>query len=1076
MGITAEEIEAGSESFELLKAKAKEMGASTKYTASEAAEGLNILAMAGLSAEEAVGSIGDVLNLAGAGALSLEQSASYLTGAVKGFNDEMSNSAYYADLMAKGATMANTNVDALGAALSGAAASANAYGQSAESTTLALLRLAEQNVTGSEAATAMNRAMADLYTPTDQAATALEELGIKTFEANGDARDFNVVVDELNGRLATMSEEEKLAYESSIFTTFGMKAFQKMTVSTTEKVKEFSDGLKKASGSAMQQYATQTDNLEGKMAILNSALEALGIQIYDIFSETLKESVGEGTEAVERLQEAVSEGKLGDSLEHLAESFSDLVEKGIELGESALPVLVDGLAMIIDALPVLIGGFAGLKTAQLGYEAATIAATIATEGLGAVLSVNPIGLVVSAIGMLSGALIGYVSDLKATAQQHQEELLAITDSTEKSIESMQSALEASKTSMSDIGSQTEYVTKLKNELADLNTKEKLTETQKGRLKTIVSQLNSIYTDLNLQIDEETGKLDENSKGWEKNIEERIKLAKFEAVMEQITALTKEQVEADIQLQENEKTYQDLLRKRQEIHDALQRANTGASGYDERTGQSSAQLIDDLNDTETQIKALDGAMAEHQQVLDDTGAEIDHLNQYIEDNNLAQEENKETTEASTKAMDEQAQAAQELAEEIQKETEKLAENLAQQATSFDKVSEAAKQKKADILKNLQENQQAVAEWSENMQTLMARGINDGILQELANMGPAGAGYVQAFLDMTGDELKQANDTFTKSLTISTDAAGVIANGYMTTGQLCTQKFIDGLWVEVPTEPTDEIANRIGENLANSPEWERMPDAIKEQILNAHQTATDAIETADMGDAGKAEADSVIDNYAAEMEARTGDVEAATKTSTDAVKNTLETELGTTGGTASTVTTETGDQVTQGLTDGIKTGTELHIIPQVKQTAKEIIETLNTELAASNFESIGSNVAAGIAAGIKANAHLAKDAATGMAGEVEGAAKTKLEVESPSKVFKEIGAYCVAGFAEGLSGFESVTRDVEASLTVMQASNQQAQAPVPVTTQVILEGDAAGVFNLVRSENASLIKTTGYHALA
>ena len=187
MGITVDEINAGSSSFEMLKEKAKEMGASTKFTATQAAEGLNILAMAGLSAEEAVAGIDTVLSLAAAGAMSLDDAATYVTGSVKAFSDNMDNAGYYADLMAKGATLANTNVKALGEAMTGVGATAASYGQSADSLTLSLLRLAEQNITGSEAATAMNRAMMDLYTPTDKAKVELERLGIAVYDADGNA-------------------------------------------------------------------------------------------------------------------------------------------------------------------------------------------------------------------------------------------------------------------------------------------------------------------------------------------------------------------------------------------------------------------------------------------------------------------------------------------------------------------------------------------------------------------------------------------------------------------------------------------------------------------------------------------------------------------------------------------------------------------------------------------------------------------------------------------------------------------------------------------------------------------------
>ena len=168
-----------------LEAKAKEMGSTTKFTATEAAEGLNILAQSGLTAEEQIASIGTVLNLASAGAIDLSTAAGYTTTTVKGFGDSMDNAQYYADLMAKGATLANTSVNELGTAFSESAATANAYHQSADGTTLALLRMAEGGITGSEAATGLKRAMQLVYAPTDTAAKAMAELGVSAYDASG---------------------------------------------------------------------------------------------------------------------------------------------------------------------------------------------------------------------------------------------------------------------------------------------------------------------------------------------------------------------------------------------------------------------------------------------------------------------------------------------------------------------------------------------------------------------------------------------------------------------------------------------------------------------------------------------------------------------------------------------------------------------------------------------------------------------------------------------------------------------------------------------------------------------------
>ena len=302
-----------------VKAKAEEMGRTTKYTATEAAEGMNILAQAGLSADEQISGIGTVLNLASAGAMSLEESASYTAGAVKGFGDSMSNASYYADLMAKGATLANTDVRGLGEAFSDSAATAKNYGQSADSVTLSLLRLAEQNVTGSVASTALNRAMADLYTPTDNASKALDQLGVSAYKSNGEAKDFNDLVDELNGSLQGMTAEQKNNALATIFTTQGLQAFNKMTASSDATVQKFWKGIQDSSGSAAQQAATQLDNLQGDMTLLSSATEGLQLAFYNTFSGTIRGVVKGITSEVSGLAEAMESGGISGALSKLAQ-------------------------------------------------------------------------------------------------------------------------------------------------------------------------------------------------------------------------------------------------------------------------------------------------------------------------------------------------------------------------------------------------------------------------------------------------------------------------------------------------------------------------------------------------------------------------------------------------------------------------------------------------------------------------------------------------------------------------------------------------------------------------------------
>lgn len=376
-----------------VKAKAEEMGRTTKYTATEAAEGMNILAQAGLSADEQISGIGTVLNLASAGAMSLEESASYTAGAVKGFGDSMSNASYYADLMAKGATLANTDVRGLGEAFSGSAATAKNYGQAADSVTLSLLRLAEQNVTGSEASTALNRAMADLYTPTDDASKTLDQLGVSAYKLSGEAKDFNDLVDELNGSLQGMTAEQKNNALATIFTTQGLQAFNKMTASSDATVQKFWKGIQDSSGSAAQQAATQLDNLQGDITLLSSATEGLQLAFYNTFSGTIRGAIKGITSEVSGLAEAMESGGISGALSKLAQDAINF--------SGQLPGLTKIGGDLINGLISSVTQNSGSITTAVSQLLNNLASTIST-GLNVFTSVGVNLLTTIANGMTQG--------------------------------------------------------------------------------------------------------------------------------------------------------------------------------------------------------------------------------------------------------------------------------------------------------------------------------------------------------------------------------------------------------------------------------------------------------------------------------------------------------------------------------------------------------------------------------------------------------------------------------------------------------------------------------------------------
>lgn len=362
LGMTTDAIKnnvnGAGDTFDMLREKAKEMGSSTNFSASQAADGLNTLAMSGYSAKESVEMIEDVLHLSAAGSIDMANAAGYISGAMKGFNDQTKTSAYYADLMAKGATLANTSVAQLGEAMSSGAAGAAAYSQTADSMTVALLRLAEQGDVGSAAGTALAAAMKDLYTPSDKAKKALAELGISAYDTNGKARDFNTVVNELNNSLSKYTEEQQNAYKQSIFGQQGLNAYNKMVVTAIDKQNEWTQALANCSGEAANQYKTMTDNLQGDIDSWNSALDGFKIELSDKLMPTVREFVQFGTESMSSITKGFQENGFDGAVDALGDALNNgismIVQKIPQVLNAAKTLVLSLVKGIIDNLPEIV--------------------------------------------------------------------------------------------------------------------------------------------------------------------------------------------------------------------------------------------------------------------------------------------------------------------------------------------------------------------------------------------------------------------------------------------------------------------------------------------------------------------------------------------------------------------------------------------------------------------------------------------------------------------------------------------------------------------------------------------------
>lgn len=335
-----------SQNFEMLRNYAQEMGASTAFSASQAADAMNILAMAGYDAKEVVDTLPDVLNMAAAGGLSIADAADYATGIIAGFSNETLDAGTIADKLATIASSAKGDVQSFGEALSTVAGMANTTGQSMNDMTVALGILGNNNVSASEAGNALSRTLKNLYQPTDSAAEGLADLGVSAYDAEGKARPLQDVLIDLNKGLDGMSDAQKNAALSKIFDAATLKTVPALLNNATTSWNELDAALQDSAGAAEKMAAVQLDNLEGDITLFKSALEGAQIAISDGLTPTLREFVQFGGTALQDMTMAFKEGGLDGLMEAFGTALSEGLNKIIEM----LPTVVDAGMKLLGAL------------------------------------------------------------------------------------------------------------------------------------------------------------------------------------------------------------------------------------------------------------------------------------------------------------------------------------------------------------------------------------------------------------------------------------------------------------------------------------------------------------------------------------------------------------------------------------------------------------------------------------------------------------------------------------------------------------------------------------------------------
>ena len=376
----------GSE-MDALREKAREMGSKTKFSASEAADAMNYMAMAGWKTNDMLSGIEGIMNLAAASGEDLASTSDIVTDALTAFGLSASDSGHFADILAAASSNANTNVSMMGETFKYAAPVLGSLGYSAEDSAIAIGLMANAGIKSSQAGTALRSAITNLAKPTDTVASAMEQYGISLTDSSGKMYSLRELMEQLRQKLGGLSEAEQAQAAASLFgkeAMSGMLAIINGSPADFEKLSNAidtcSDTVDGYNGTTEKMAAVMQDNLAGQVTILKSQLEELAISFSDILMPTIRSIVSRIQELVDKLNQLDPQTK--ETIAKIALVAAALGPMLVVLGKTISSVgtvfsAVSKLPALFSAVQSGIGAITGALGVSLGSLLAIIAAVAA---------------------------------------------------------------------------------------------------------------------------------------------------------------------------------------------------------------------------------------------------------------------------------------------------------------------------------------------------------------------------------------------------------------------------------------------------------------------------------------------------------------------------------------------------------------------------------------------------------------------------------------------------------------------------------------------------------------------------
>lgn len=670
------------EEFVKLKEQAKQLGADTAFSATEAAEGMENLASAGFSTSEIIAAMPGMLGLAASSGEDLASSADIAASTLRGFGLEASSAGHVADVLAKNAAATNAAVADTGEAMKYVAPVAKSMGIEFEETAAAIGIMADAGIKGSQAGTTLRGALSRIAKPTKAMQETMDSLGLSFYDSNGKMKSLADITEMLETKMSGLTDEQK---NQALVTLFGQESLSGMMALMDRgsgEVRKLTDEYKNCDGSAKDMAKTMQDNLSGAVEEFGGSVESLGIEIFENIEGPLKKAVRSGTTELNKLTKAVKNNKIEEivpeeavnTVQNLGKIAGTVAKGGIKTLGVATGTLIENLDTLIPLTTAYFGAMGAYKVfqqASAGVKTLTSAYKVlnATEKIGATnrvaaaggftalqtavgvltgkvslsasamglfnkacaLAGGPVGLAVVAIGALTAGLAAYALSQEHSTSAETKFAAELEKSAETQkkhtaeLENNRKKREEAIKSAAAEGVQAEF---LEQKLESLMSVEKKSTGQKQQIETIVKRLNELVPDLGLAYDSEKDKLNKSTEAIKKNISAQKELAIAKAYAKQMESVSEDIVDTEIKLAEATEKQTEAEKRKAEAIKNTQKAkeeylNSGAvAGSKEEQAWKKAQQ--EQNKAQGNYESATQSVNKYQGELDKLNGELDEL--------------------------------------------------------------------------------------------------------------------------------------------------------------------------------------------------------------------------------------------------------------------------------------------------------------------------------------------------------------------------------------------------------------------------------------------------------------------